>query len=120
MLLRERDCLEALFSIGEEGKKFQFRSQEEAKSYVGTQVTVDDLFLKLWAVLDPTGKGVAWVTDMDRALKDEDLAKLLRNSVGAWDSKFADAQALYRHVISMTRDARELAGLPRRAQGPAG
>lgn len=121
MLLHERDCLEALFSSGEDAKKFQFRSVEEAKSYVGTQVTVDDLFLKLWSVIDPSCTGVALVTDMDRAMKeDEDIAKLLRNSVGAWDSKFADAQHLYRHILSMARDARELAGVERREQGPAG
>lgn len=121
MLLHERDCLEALFSTGEDGKQFRYRSVEEAKSYVGTQVTVDDLFLKLWAVLDPSCAGVARVTDMDRAMKeDEDIAKLLRNSVGAWDAKFADAQELYRHIMSMARDARELAGVERRQQGPAG
>lgn len=120
MLLRERDCLEALFSTDSDETQLYFRSLEEAKTYVGTQVTVDDLFLKLWSFLDPSCTGVARVTDMDRALKDEDLAKLLRNSVGAWDPKFAEAQHLYRHVLSMARDARELAGLERRARGPAG
>merc|ERR1719502_2637206 len=53
-------------------------------------------------------------------MRDEDLEKLLRNSVGAWDAKFADAQELYRHIMSMARDARELAGVDRREQGPAG
>ena len=47
-----------------------------------TQVTVGGLYLTLWTALDPACTGVALVTDMDRAMKDEDLAKLLRNSVG--------------------------------------
>ena len=41
--------------------------------------------------------------------------------VGAWDAKFADAQALYRHVLAMAREARDHCGLPhRRERGPAG